>query len=99
MTGSRFAAGTASQRSEYVLARFNADGTVDRSFGDQGSIGADFSTSTRSASSLATGIGVLLDGRIVVSGEVEQTLRAQPGRTFRYAGVARFTAAVVRTPR
>ena len=73
VTGSRFAARTAAQRSEYVLARFNADGTVDRSFGDQGSIGADFSTSTRSASSLATGIGVLLDGRIVVSGEVEQT--------------------------
>jgi uncharacterized delta-60 repeat protein len=92
VTGSRFAAGSAAQRSEYVLARFNADGTVDRSFGDQGSIGADFSTSTRAATSLATGIGVLLDGRIVVSGEVEQTLRAQPGRTFRYAGVARFTA-------
>jgi uncharacterized delta-60 repeat protein len=92
VTGSRFAAGSAAQRSEYVLARFNADGTIDRSFGDQGSIGADFSTSTRSASSLATGISMLLDGRIVVSGEVEQTLRTQPGRTFRYAGVARFTA-------
>ena len=35
---------------------------------------------------------MLLNGRIVVAGEVEQTLRAQPGRTFRYAGVARYTA-------
>src|SRR4051812_42825661 len=92
VAGSRSAAGSLGQRSEYVLARFNADGTVDRAFGAQGAIGADFSTPARSASSLGTAIGVQLDGRVVVAGEVEQTPRAQAGRYYRYAGVARYTA-------
>jgi uncharacterized delta-60 repeat protein len=92
VAGSRYAAGSLAQRSEYVLARFNADGNVDRTFADQGSAGADFSTAARSASSLGTAIGVQLDGRIVVTGEVEQTPRTPTGRYYRYAGVARFSA-------
>jgi uncharacterized delta-60 repeat protein len=69
-------AGTGSGR-DFVVARYNPDGTLDRSFGDAGTVVTDVS----GASDLALAVAVQPDGRIVVAGEA--------GGDF---GVVRYTA-------
>ena len=49
--------------SDFALVRYNADGSLDTSFGNGGKVTTDFG-----GTDFATGVAVLADGKIVVSG-------------------------------
>jgi uncharacterized delta-60 repeat protein len=55
---------TAGNTEEFALARYNADGTLDTSFGDSGQVMTDVGIS----GSNATGVALQKDGKIVVAG-------------------------------
>jgi len=55
---------TAGSTEKFALARYNADGTLDTSFGDSGRVMTDVSIS----GSNATGVALQKDGKIVVAG-------------------------------
>jgi uncharacterized delta-60 repeat protein len=52
---------------DFVLARFNADGTVDTGFGDEGKIATDLAGGF--AQERARAVAIQTDGKIVVAGE------------------------------
>jgi uncharacterized delta-60 repeat protein len=51
-----------------AIARYNANGTLDRSFGNGGKAVTSFGTGDASAGALGTGIALYPDGRIIVAG-------------------------------
>ena len=69
---------------DFALARFNANGSLDTSFGSGGKIIADFANGTDSASS----VKVQADGKIVVAG----TTTSASGGLNRNFALARFNA-------
>jgi uncharacterized delta-60 repeat protein len=73
---------TASGELDFGVARFNTDGTVDRSFGTNGVATIDFGA----GSATAQGVAIQPDGRIVVAGH------AQVGPPNNDFAVARFNA-------
>src|SRR6185295_13416319 len=52
---------------DFVLARFNADGTLDTSFGDEGKLATDLAGGF--AQERARAVAIQADGKIVVAGE------------------------------
>lgn len=67
---------------DFALARYNSDGSVDFSFGTEGRVATDFF----SYSATATSIALQPDGNILLAGEVQKTL---DGLTDDF-GVARY---------
>ncbi len=67
---------------DFALTRFNADGTVDTHFGNNGSVLTDFGTGTNQAVAVA----IQPDGRIVVAGTINGTILDD----FQDIGVARY---------
>ncbi len=58
---------TASDRGDFALARYNADGTLDTSFGAGGKVTTDF-TDAPDRTDLASAVALQPDGKIVVAG-------------------------------
>jgi uncharacterized delta-60 repeat protein len=54
--------------SDFALVRYNADGTLDSSFGEDGKVVTDFSGGYASQGDTAAGVAVQPDGKIVVAG-------------------------------
>ena len=59
------------QNSNFSLTRYNADGSLDTTFGAGGSVNTDFLTGTSSDNDLAGSVLVQPDGKIVVAGRSE----------------------------
>ncbi|MCY7314740.1 MAG: hypothetical protein LH480_03740, partial [Rubrivivax sp.] len=75
---------------DFILARFNADGSVDRSFGVDGKVTTDMGSGLRPEEALA--VAIQRDGKIVVAGYtgIDATPPARdPSETF---AVARYNA-------
>ncbi len=71
---------------DFILARFNADGSIDRSFGIDGKVTTDMGSGLRQEEALA--VAIQSDGKIVVAGytAIDATPPAQdPSETFALA--------------
>ena len=69
---------------DFALTRFNADGTIDTHFGNNGSVLTDFGT----GSNQAVAVAIQPDGKIVVAGTINGTI-FDP---FEDMGVARYNS-------
>jgi uncharacterized delta-60 repeat protein len=61
--------------SDFALARYNADGTLDSSFGQDGKVSTDFEGRSESAK----GVALQNDGKIIVAGSISQQPNITPG--------------------
>jgi uncharacterized delta-60 repeat protein len=67
-----FADNAANSTSDFAVARYNPDGTLDNSFGNQGRVVIDFSSVFGAAGpDQAHGLAVQADGKIVVAGQAD----------------------------
>jgi uncharacterized delta-60 repeat protein len=71
----------------FAVARYNADGTLDRTFGSGGLVTADFSGTIGDVNAGATAVAVQPDGKVVIAGRVSDPTLARPA-----AGLIRLNA-------
>ncbi|NUQ65589.1 MAG: proprotein convertase P-domain-containing protein [Pirellulales bacterium] len=75
---------------DFALVRFNLDGTLDTTFGQDGMVFTDFSSPGILSDDIPSSMAILPDGRIIVAGETAQSA----GQHFlgAYLAVARYSA-------
>lgn len=78
-----------SNYSSFAIARYNLNGSLDASFGNNGLVTVNFGSRTDSH---ATSVAVQADGKIVVAGEAAPEDPDSPGSFAGYFGVARLNS-------
>jgi len=83
--GKILVAGTANNSQVFALARYNTNGSLDRSFGSFGKVTLNLTAGL----DVAFGLGVQRDGRIVLAGTADYSAGLRSSDDF---GIARFTS-------
>ncbi len=77
--------------SDFAIARYNSDGSLDKSFGDNGIQTTDFGKQNNEyGSDAATAVVIQKDGKIIVAGNTEYS---QSGDHYSQIAIARYTPA------